>query len=133
MTDSPTYWIARHIVPELLHRIPVYSAPPRWLSDEQRWCSGQGRAVCIIDGEENARALLGIDAVPGPGRCVRVQLVELERAWDVLLPLKRRVKTRWEFPGYVDLDVNHYVRVKRLPWVEDVTDALRGAAKEPTT
>lgn len=127
---TATYWIARHGAPEMVHRIPVYSAPPQWVPGEQRWISGDGRAVCIIDGEENAKALLGIDAVPSPGRCVSVQLVELERAWDVPLPLKRRHRTRREFPGYFDLDEVHYVHVTRLPWVQDVTDELRGAQKE---
>lgn len=71
---TTTYWIARHAAPELLHRIPVYSAPPRWIDGEQRWISGDGRAICIIDGEENARALLRLDAIPEPGRCVKLDV-----------------------------------------------------------
>lgn len=133
MTDSPTYWIARHDNDEQRHRIPVYSTPPTWLDWPKRWVSREGRAVCVIEGEENARALLGIEEIPRPGRCIRVEIVDLERPVQFPLWLKRSYKSRREIWGNFHEDVVHHVPVRRLPWVQDVTDALRAAAEEPTT
>ncbi len=73
MSDSPTYWIARHAASDLLHRIPVYSQPPQWIEADRRWVSGSGRAVCIIEAE-HAGTLLGTLLLPDPGRCWRLKI-----------------------------------------------------------
>jgi hypothetical protein len=108
VSDSPTYWIARHDNDEQRHRIPVYSAPPTWLDCEQRWFSRGGRAVCIIDGEENAKSLLGIESIPEPGRCVKIE---------------RSMRAFLDFCG-------EYAEGEALvPFVEDVTDELKAESR----
>jgi hypothetical protein len=107
VSDSPTYWIARDACPEWVPTLSVYSAPPIWHEALKRWTKPRD-GVLVAQLQEEHFALLGIESIPEPGRCVK---------------LERSMRAFLDFCG-------EYAEGEALvPFVEDVTDELKGASR----